>query len=1856
MQSSLRNQLNKLKENQKSAPTLPYKAQSSLLFDFKYTNVIDVETIYEIGYEGLIELSKIDENFTKYFKTLFEPTSKYFNREMSDNTEINKKDKELKSILVYLSKYFHNQNSHQVMEYLIKVYKVNIYLTEYFILPFICYYNNTVFLKMIQNINYKENTQFEFMQEYAKNGILIHKNDIIKYLCDSTHFNFLVKIIEFYIKNVSLNVYEYYEFILDILEYKINNIESIKKDKDINFFNILIKIINYINKNFNTLEEQNYSKYLKRYQILFDTILKKINLSNDIIKALTNDMIINIFKKCNINQIYSLLTLNKILSKKFFENNNNSNEILYKNEAIEVLAKELEDSDEIKEYFINNKNDTEYFIYELILANIKEKNNNIRPILILYFEDVENIENLLLLIYKNNKNSKEIANIIFNVLEDINQNNLNKAFIKLYKKRKITDLPIKNDNMNIYISLLSSSIPQVISALNQLNSDSNKLKDENIINSLASKFNFNDDETILNLILNLKNFDLKRISKDIYEFYINMMKNFNMNKYSESFKINIENTLNKIYENNPNIIFNIYSKIIFNKNSFKIKSLEDDLIKNKKLFIEQLISLVKTSKERNRALNIKNIFNYFESFFKTKIIDEEELNLIESLLSEPNLYLLYDNLFSNILKGYILYISKFDKKFTHIVTLYEIINKNKDNFNTFFNELISTHFSNTNQQQVFLAYLLLIYNNESNNNINNKLLLNYTFDILKNTKKQDFILSIALLFHINEISLDSFSLYFNIKRDITFNKLLSIAYVDNKKLTNISFDKNIINSVKKLYENINNDKNELRINKNYLRRLFESKLINLEDLYFIINILLIDNEDNMNENLENDFVKIIIKILSLFTKNESFDIKSKNNQKTFMNIIEKSFKIKNDIICNILIKNFIRYYPELINELIYFLVELKNQNKTNNFIISEDIVKILFEKGFDLSLLKGEEELFTIIKFCLNNNISPYSLNIKSIEQKLILKYLNYIQKEFIELSKLDESQIIYFYKILLINPIEVNREILIKTFNILASTENININICYSIFSLLKNLSKISKEDKDILINEFPQIITKLISVLNLENNFNYEEEKKIQLILSSSNIICIKCEKEDNKKNKIILDCYQEIIKSNLPQTIQNEIFNIIFECIIDFINEINIINEEFYYEYIQTIIKHPFMEYNNKIILDLLKTKIIKNKNKANAFLFYVLYETFLNKKIEVFNEIIYNKENKDGYTLYEWMKIMECILLLKNTQDNIVYELISNIIISLIKDKKDKMNLEEEIDNENKTSEIILNIITFLFNKNKDLTEKIINLAKQENLLSNIFITMYSIKDKYNKSKNYILSKIISYISTKDENLYEYILNKIILENQEKKYENLIYIYQLMMKLANKKNNNILDLLKKSLEKIISVDLKASPQNKDSIFYTYNFTIYKYLIHISNLYDMTLLSSFNKFTPLFIESMKTIKKDQKKLKKKAENENEEITLIKDNAKLIYEDLNLLTDGNLCNYLSPFLKDLIEAIISVNLDTFKPILARIASKNEFDLNFNAVILNKAKINPLLLYYFQMTIESGDKLTFADMHKEIIKFFIQIMHEKQKYIKEITDCLNSFILKINEKQLKEIFSLLLSYLNEKDENKEYILSNSIIILQIFNTLLNVIHDIFVENYFTKYKNIIVQLIHLSDSFIFKEDESNISKLGEKHERTIDVNNNDFSYYKLSGLLLENIKLNFKYSKGKLLVETQEELFDPIIEQYKLSQNKEKMNEYYENSIKECILEMFKNIQSDDLFKELNDELLNLIREDSYITKLLVLKTITVSLETLKERYLTQIGDIIPYVSELLEDSNTEVKKSSVELLQYIEKLTGESYQTYLE
>lgn len=74
------------------------------------------------------------------------------------------------------------------------------------------------------------------------------------------------------------------------------------------------------------------------------------------------------------------------------------------------------------------------------------------------------------------------------------------------------------------------------------------------------------------------------------------------------------------------------------------------------------------------------------------------------------------------------------------------------------------------------------------------------------------------------------------------------------------------------------------------------------------------------------------------------------------------------------------------------------------------------------------------------------------------------------------------------------------------------------------------------------------------------------------------------------------------------------------------------------------------------------------------------------------------------------------------------------------------------------------------------------------------------------------------------------------------------------------------------------------------------------------------------------------------------------------------------------------------------------------------------------------------------------------------------------------------------------------------------------------------------------------------------------------------------------------------------------------------------------------------------MIREDHYLIKLLTLRMIKALFEELKERYLTLITDIVPYITDCIEDSNEKVNIEAFNLMKYIEKTTGEDMKNYLD
>jgi hypothetical protein len=53
---------------------------------------------------------------------------------------------------------------------------------------------------------------------------------------------------------------------------------------------------------------------------------------------------------------------------------------------------------------------------------------------------------------------------------------------------------------------------------------------------------------------------------------------------------------------------------------------------------------------------------------------------------------------------------------------------------------------------------------------------------------------------------------------------------------------------------------------------------------------------------------------------------------------------------------------------------------------------------------------------------------------------------------------------------------------------------------------------------------------------------------------------------------------------------------------------------------------------------------------------------------------------------------------------------------------------------------------------------------------------------------------------------------------------------------------------------------------------------------------------------------------------------------------------------------------------------------------------------------------------------------------------------------------------------------------------------------------------------------------------------------------------------------------------------------------------------------------------------------------------DELKERYVILVQDIIPYVSDCLEDGNEKVNSEAFKLMKNIEKLTGEDMKNYLD
>lgn len=71
--------------------------------------------------------------------------------------------------------------------------------------------------------------------------------------------------------------------------------------------------------------------------------------------------------------------------------------------------------------------------------------------------------------------------------------------------------------------------------------------------------------------------------------------------------------------------------------------------------------------------------------------------------------------------------------------------------------------------------------------------------------------------------------------------------------------------------------------------------------------------------------------------------------------------------------------------------------------------------------------------------------------------------------------------------------------------------------------------------------------------------------------------------------------------------------------------------------------------------------------------------------------------------------------------------------------------------------------------------------------------------------------------------------------------------------------------------------------------------------------------------------------------------------------------------------------------------------------------------------------------------------------------------------------------------------------------------------------------------------------------------------------------------------------------------------------------------------------------------RSENVKVRLATVKLISRIVEQLKDRVVSLMSDLLPFMAELLEDENTQIEKESKDIVIRLEQLTGEDVKEYL-
>ncbi|KAI8149580.1 hypothetical protein BJV82DRAFT_708430 [Fennellomyces sp. T-0311] len=160
--------------------------KASLLFTSREAADQDLETIYSIAYNGIMELVILDKNFEAFQKTLFSEKMKNYDRVLQTAEDNAKLDKSIAAFLHQLSPYFLLKPAGKAIEWLIRRFRVQDFNVDAILACILPYHETKLFVRMVSLLQIKENTPWTFLLPVKTTNIPLERSMLVRAMRKNT--------------------------------------------------------------------------------------------------------------------------------------------------------------------------------------------------------------------------------------------------------------------------------------------------------------------------------------------------------------------------------------------------------------------------------------------------------------------------------------------------------------------------------------------------------------------------------------------------------------------------------------------------------------------------------------------------------------------------------------------------------------------------------------------------------------------------------------------------------------------------------------------------------------------------------------------------------------------------------------------------------------------------------------------------------------------------------------------------------------------------------------------------------------------------------------------------------------------------------------------------------------------------------------------------------------------------------------------------------------------------------------------------------------------------------------------------------------------------------------------------------------------------------------------------------------------------------------------------------------------------------------------------------------------------------------------------------------------------------------